>query len=684
MSVRRTLTPNLQRSSSSRPTTDGAPGIPADPRRVVVDQVRPVVDCGDLPAKATAGQPLPVSAVLVADGHDPLLGWVWHGPRVGQPLEMGSRPLRWEEVALEPLGNDRYRAWVTPSEVGDWAFAVVGMADEYGAWLRDLRIRIEAGQDASLDLEEGARMAEGRAATAPPGDQHALRTLAGQLRQRAGPGVRLRHAERDAVIALMRRTADRRRATIAGPLPLWVDRDRAGFSAWYEMFPRSEGAQPGRSGTFATAARRLPDVAAMGFDVLYLPPIHPIGRTHRKGRNNSLECGPDDPGSPWAIGGPEGGHTAVHPDLGTIADFERFVAAARNAGLEVALDYALQSSADHPWVREHPQWYRHRADGSVRYAENPPKRYQDIYPFDFDTEDREHLWAALRDVMLFWISHGVRVFRVDNPHTKPFRFWQWLIRDVHEHHPDVLFLAEAFTRPAVMQRLAKLGFSQSYTYFTWRNSKWELSEYLHELSQSEEVDWFRPNFWVNTPDILHDTLQRGGLPAFRLRATLAAITCPSWGMYSGYELGENVPLREGSEEYLDSEKYQLRPRDWNQPQSLAPFISTLNAIRQRHRGAIAQLSTLRLHHIENDEMLCVSRATPARDDVVLLIVNLDPHHVREATTWLDLASLGIPADRPFQAYDELGGATYVWQGPRNYVRLDPAVTPAHVLHLRPL
>jgi starch synthase (maltosyl-transferring) len=684
VSVRRTLTPNLQRSSSSPPTTDGASGIATDARRVVIDQVRPIVDCGRLPAKATAGQPLPVSAVLVADGHDPLLGWVWHGPPVRQALEPGSRPARWQEVALDPLGNDRYMAWVTPSQVGDWAFAVVGVPDEYGAWLRDLRIRIEAGQNVELDLEEGARMAEGRAAAATPGDQRALRALAAQLRQRAGPAVRLRHAEREPAIALMRRTAARSRATIAGPLPLWVDRDRAGFSAWYEMFPRSEGARPPRSGTFDSAARRLPDIAAMGFDVLYLPPIHPIGRTHRKGRNNALECAPDDPGSPWAIGASEGGHTAIHPDLGTVADFDHFVASARTAGLEVALDYALQSSADHPWVREHPQWYRHRADGSVRYAENPPKRYQDIYPFDFDTEDRENLWAALRDVMLFWISHGVRIFRVDNPHTKPFRFWQWLIRTIHGSHPDVLFLAEAFTRPAVMQRLAKLGFSQSYTYFTWRNSKWELSEYLYELSQSEEVDWFRPNFWVNTPDILHDTLQRGGLPAFRLRAALAAITCPSWGMYSGYELGENIPLREGSEEYLDSEKYQLRPRDWNQPQSLAPFIATLNAIRRRHRGAIGQLGTLRLHHIENDEMLCVSRATPARDDVLLLVVNLDPHHAREATTWLDLASLGIPADRPFQAYDELGGATYTWQGPNNYVRLDPAVTPAHVLHLRPL
>ena len=654
-----------------------------DPRRVVIDRVRPLVDCGALPAKATVGLPLSVSAVLVADGHDPLMGWVWHGPPAPRLTDSLAPPRGWREVWLDPQGNDWYGAWISPNEVGEWAFAVGGVVDEYGAWLRDLRIRIEAGQDTTLDLEEGAIMAERRSREGvSAADQRALAALAGQLRARTAHSTRLHQAERPQTVALMRRTADRSRATVSGTFPLWVDRERAGFSAWYEMFPRSEGAVPPRSGTLRSAARRLPAIAGMGFDVVYLPPIHPIGRSFRKGRNNSLECGPGDPGSPWAIGAKEGGHTAVHPDLGTIEDFDAFVDTARNAGVEVALDYALQTSADHPWVREHPSWFRHRADGSVRYAENPPKRYQDIYPFDFDTDDREGLWAALRDVMLFWIGHGVRIFRVDNPHTKPFRFWEWLIRDIHARNPEVLFLAEAFTRPAVMQRLAKLGFSQSYTYFTWRNSKWELSEYLHELSQTDETDWFRPNFWVNTPDILHATLQRGGLPAFKLRAVLAAITCPSWGMYSGYELGENVPLREGSEEYLDSEKYQLRPRNWDQPQSLAPFIARLNAIRNRHREAIAQLSTLRLHHIENEEMLCVSRTTHQRDDVLLLIVNLDPHAAREATTWLDLAALGIPAEHPFEAHDELAGNTYVWQGPRNYVRLDPAVTPAHVLHLR--
>ena len=422
----------------------------------------------------------------------------------------------------------------------------------------------------------------------------------------------------------------------------------------------------------------------MGFDIVYLPPIHPIGVTHRKGANNNLEPGPDDPGSPWAIGSAEGGHTAIHPDLGTIKDFDAFVAAARKAGLEVALDYALQCSPDHPWVTEHPQWFRHRPDGSIRYAENPPKRYQDIFPINFDTEDREALWEALRDVMLFWIGHGVRVFRVDNPHTKPLPFWEWLIAQVHESHPDVLFLAEAFTRPAVMKALAKVGFTQSYTYFTWRNTKEELAEYLTELSSTEMVDYFRPNFWVNTPDILHAFLQRGGPAAFRLRLVLAALTAPSWGMYSGYELYENIAVREGSEEYLNSEKYQVRIRDWNDPRSLAPMVETVNGIRRRHREAIALLRTLHVHHIDSPDMLCVSRMSDDGRDVLLIIVNLDPHSAHEATTWLDLAALGIPADAPFSAHDELTGATYSWWGPANYVRLDPAYQPAHVLHLRPM
>ena len=649
--------------------------------RVVIERPRPVVECGSLPAKATVGIPVTITASIFADGHDLVMGWVRHGwPGAG-----GDISDRWQELPMRALGDDRFGAVLTPAQEGPWAFEIVGMPDLYGSWLGDLRVRLDAGQDVALELEEGAGMAERAAALTGTAerDRQALTSLATRLRDpSATQAHRLQEAARPPAVTLMRHTADRGTATHSGPWRLTVERELAGFSAWYEMFPRSEGAEPPRSGTFRTAAARLPAVAAMGFDVVYLPPIHPIGRSFRKGPNNVTEAAPGDVGSPWAIGAAEGGHTAVHPDLGTLDDFTFFVAEAGRQGLEVALDYALQCSPDHPWVVEHPGWFRHRADGSVRYAENPPKRYQDTYPLDFGTADRAALWTALRDVALFWIRRGVRIFRVDNPHTKPFAFWEWLIAEVHRHHPDVIFLAEAFTRPAVMQRLAKLGFSQSYTYFTWRTSKAELSEYLTELSQTERVDWFRPNFWVNTPDILHAYLQQGGPAAFRVRATLAATTAPSWGMYSGYELGERVAAEPGSEEYADSEKYQLRPRDWNRPESLAPYITRLNEIRHRHREAIALLPTLRIQEIRNDSMLCVSRVNQARDDVLLVVVNLDPYRPQEGTIWLDLEGLGIPADLPFEAYDELTGATYVWQGSESYVRLDPAQQSAHVLHLR--
>ena len=673
---RNPVPPRRPRAAATVPAPTATPTA-----RVVIEQPRPVVECGALPAKATAGIPLAISGSIFADGHDLVMGWVRHG----RPGSGGGTAERWQELPMRALGDDRFGAVITPTRVGPWSFEIVAMPDLYGSWVGELRVRLDAGQDIALELEEGARMAD-RAAALPgtgDGDRLELGALSTRLRD---PSVtqahRLHEAARPPSLALMQRTADRETATRSGPWRLIVARALAGFSAWYEMFPRSEGAQPPHSGTFRTAAARLPAIAAMGFDVVYLPPIHPIGHSFRKGPNNETESAPADVGSPWAIGAAEGGHTAVHPDLGTLDDFALFVAEASRQGLEVALDYALQCSPDHPWVGEHPEWFRHRADGTVRYAENPPKRYQDIYPLDFGTVDRAGLWAALRDVVLFWIRHGVRIFRVDNPHTKPFAFWEWLIAEIHRHHPDVVFLAEAFTRPAVMQRLAKLGFSQSYTYFTWRTTKAELSEYLTELSQTERVDWFRPNFWVNTPDILHAYLQQGGPAAFRVRATLAATTAPSWGMYSGYELCERVAAEPGSEEYACSDKYQLRPRDWNRADSLAPYITRLNEIRHRHREAIALLPALRIQEIKNDSMLCVSRVNQARDDALLVVVNLDPYHPQEGTIWLDLEGLGIPGDIPFEAHDELTGTTYVWQGPESYVRLDPAQQSAHVLHLR--
>jgi len=646
--------------------------------RVVVEHVRPTVDCGDLPAKAAVGQPVRVSADVFADGHDMLVAWVRHG-------RPGSRQ-RLEEP-MTAVGNDHWQALFTPPKQGAWEFEIVGLVDDYGTWLRDLRARIGAGQDVAVEFEVGARMVEARmsgGARLRAADATSLGRLRDALRDASLPDAsKLTEAAKLPLVALMQRLADRRRATVAGPFPLWVDRELGVFSAWYEMFPRSEGAHDGHSGTFATAAERLPAIAAMGFDIVYLPPIHPIGSTFRKGPNNTLDAGPDDPGSPWAIGGESGGHTAVHPDLGTLDDFDAFVARARDAGLEVALDYALQCSPDHPWVREHPQWFKHRPDGTIRYAENPPKRYQDIYPIDFETEDREALWNALRDVVLFWVDHGVTVFRVDNPHTKPIPFWQWMVDEVRRKHADVVFLAEAFTRPRVMQRLAKVGFTQSYTYFTWRNAKGEIEEYLRELSQSEMVDWFRPNFWPNTPDILHETLQYGGPAAFRLRLLLAALASPSWGMYSGYELYENTPLREGSEEYLNSEKYQYRPRQWDRVDSLAPMITRVNEIRRRHRGAVGLLRTLTLHSADNDGVLVFSRAADARDDVLLVVLSLDPFNVRETTVWLDLAALGLRDNQYYEVHDELSGQAWVWHGAGNYVRLDPAVQPGHVFAVRP-
>ena len=644
-------------------------------RRVAVEHVRPSAG-GTFSAKATVGLPLEVSADIFADGHDQLRAWALFSYG-----ELGTGPAA--RVDLEDTGNDRWVGAFAPDRVGPWQFVVVAVVDDHGTWLRDLRLRLGAGQDIALELEEGALMVERRLNAAPSDAAPGLRKLRDGLRSKKTPAARLEIAASPAAVAVMAATLDVSAATTSAAMPLWVDRELAGFGAWYEMFPRSEGATAGHPGTFATAAKRLPAIAAMGFDVVYLPPIHPIGSSFRKGPNNTLDAAPGDPGSPWAIGSSDGGHTAVNPDLGDLRDFDRFVVAARRAGLEVALDYAIQCSPDHPWVTERPQWFRHRSDGTIRYAENPPKRYQDIYPLDFETEDREGLYAALRDVLEFWIAHDVKVFRVDNPHTKALDFWEWVIDDVHRVHPDVIFLAEAFTRPRMMERLARLGFTQSYTYFTWRNTREELAEYLSRLSQTEMVDWFRPNFWVNTPDILHAYLQEGGPAAFRVRAVLAAMTAPSWGMYSGYELCENVAVSPGSEEYLDSEKYQLRPRDHARADSLAPLVTTLNGIRRRHREAVALLRNLRVQRVEGDAILCVSRRNHAGDDVLLMVCNLDPHNVREATLHLDLTELGVGADAPFKVVDELDGASYSWRGPANYVLLDPRRAPAHVFHVVP-
>ncbi|HEX3390917.1 MAG TPA: alpha-1,4-glucan--maltose-1-phosphate maltosyltransferase [Streptosporangiaceae bacterium] len=517
-----------------------------------------------------------------------------------------------------------------------------------------------------------------------------LRQVAVQLRDRAlPPWDRLAAASAPEVRAILAQYPLRDLVSRSARYPVIVHRQRALYGAWYEFFPRSEGVEidpmgyrEPRSGTFRTAARRLDGVADMGFDVVYLPPIHPIGTTARKGANNVLEAAPGDPGSPWAIGAPEGGHDAIHPDLGTLADFDAFVGRTRELGMEVAIDLALQTSPDHPWVTEHPEWFTKRADGRIAYAENPPKKYQDIYPLNFD-HDPGGIYVEVLRIVRQWMAHGVRIFRVDNPHTKPLAFWERLLAEIARTDPDVLFLAEAFTRPAMMRALAEIGFHQSYTYFTWRNSSAELSDYLRELS-GPAAAYMRPNFFVNTPDILHEYLQHGGPPAFKIRAVLAAMLSPAWGIYSGYELCENVPVRPGSEEYLDSEKYQFRPRDWELaqqgPTGIAPYIARLNAIRKAH-PALHWLRNLRFHHVDQPELICFSKRAPLEEDTVLVVVNLDPHQPREATVWLDLPALGLESDADFVVTDELSGQSFRW-GRANYVRLDPGYEPAHIFQVK--
>jgi len=644
--------------------------------RVQVQAIRPSVDGGRHAAKAVAGDDVVVGADVFREGHEKVAAAVRaKGPAGG----------KWREVALRPDVNDRWYGAFPVDAVGAWRYQVLGWTDHWATWLDGFAKKVAAGQpDLSLEVEEGARLLERRKVPKPA--RAALAEVVAVLRAPdAGVGAQHAAVTDPALALLLARHPERLDATASAELPLWVDRERARFSAWYEMFPRSEGAQPaeGTSGTFATAQTRLPEIAAMGFDVVYLPPIHPIGRAFRKGPNNTLTPGPDDPGVPWAIGSEEGGHDAIHPDLGSFDDFDAFVAEAERQGLEVALDYAIQCSPDHPWVRSHPEWFRHRPDGTIAYAENPPKKYQDIYPIDFDTADITGLTAELKRILDVWIAHGVRVFRVDNPHTKAIPFWEWVIAEVHRDHPDVLFLAEAFTRPKMMATLGKVGFSQSYTYFAWRNSKSELTEYGTELAHGESADYFRPNFWPNTPDILTEYLQTGGPPAFKVRAALAATMSPSYGIYAGYELFEGTAVRHGSEEYLDSEKYQYRPRDWSRPDSLAPYLTALNAAR-RTQPALRHLRTLWYHHVGNDALLCYSKVTPERTDPVLVIANLDPHHRQVGTTWLDLWQLGLEHAGPYEARDLLTGAVYIWHGPENYVELDPHVEPVHLFALRAL
>lgn len=657
--------------------------------RIPVMNVMPVVDLGRLAAKATVGEPFPVSASVFREGHDKL------GAEVVLTDPSGARrdPVRMTKHEDVP---DRYDASVTPDLPGAWTFEVQAWSDPIATWQHAAGIKIPAEIDVELMFTEGRLLLERVQAGLPRKDRPAHELVAGAIAactDTARPAAaRLAVLQAPELEALLLAHPLRELVTVEGPYPAYADRPRALFGSWYEFFPRSEGATvdatTGKvtSGTFVTAAKRLDAVAAMGFDVIYLPPIHPIGEVNRKGPNNTLTPGPDDTGSPWAIGSKDGGHDAIHPDLGTFADFDAFVARAGELGLEVALDLALQCAPDHPWVVAHPEWFTTRADGTIAFAENPPKKYQDIYPVNFDNDPTGICREVLRVVRL-WMKRGVRIFRVDNPHTKPLAFWEWLLKEVRRTDPDVLFLSEAFTRPAMMHGLGAVGYHQSYTYFTWRTAKWEIEEYLTEVSH-ESDHLMRPNFFVNTPDILHAYLQYGGPPAFKIRAVVAACGSPSWGVYAGYELFEHVAVKPGSEEYLDSEKYQIRVRDWEAAdrdgRTLAPYLTRLNEIRRRH-PALQLLRNVTIHSTDDENILCFSKHTVGADgrpdDLVIVVVNLDPHAARETMVHLDLPALGLGWGDSIVVHDEITGGDWSWSQ-HNYVRLDPYDEPAHVLSVR--
>jgi starch synthase (maltosyl-transferring) len=657
--------------------------------RIPIMAVTPVIEGGRYPAKATVGESFPVSALVFREGHDAL------SADVVLTAPDGKRRPR-TPMSKDPHEPDLWHAEVTPDQQGRWAFAIEGWGDPIATWRHDAEIKIPAGIDVELMFTEGALLLE-RVIDQLPKRSKGRLVLADAVtavRDSARPeSVRYSAAVSPEVDAVLATSPLRELVTSEGPYPFFADRERALYGSWYEFFPRSEGAYVDQasgkvvSGTFGTAAKRLDAVAAMGFDVIYLPPIHPIGRVNRKGRNNTLNPGPDDTGSPWAIGSTEGGHDAIHPDLGTMEDFDDFVRRANELGLEVALDLALQAAPDHPWVTSHPEWFTTRADGSIAYAENPPKKYQDIYPINFDN-DPEGIYNEVLRIVRMWMSHGVRVFRVDNPHTKPVEFWEWLLGEVRGTDPDVIFLAEAFTKPAMMRALGTVGFQQSYTYFTWRTAKWELAEYLNEVSH-ETSPVMRPNFFVNTPDILHAFLQYGGPAAFKIRAVLASMGSPSWGVYAGYELFEHVAVKPGSEEYLDTEKFQIRIRDWDaaeaEGRTLAPYLTRLNEIRRAHR-ALQRLRNLVVHSSDDDAILVFSKSVHSDraeggEDTVIVVVNVDPHGTRETTVHLNMPALGLDWSDQLTVHDELTDQSWTW-GEANYVRLDPYVEPAHILTVR--
>ena len=674
-------------------TEDPSP-LPSTWSRPVVRAVTPQVDGGRRPAKTTVGELVTVEADAFIDGHDAIR------------CDLRSRhstDSKWATSPMRPLFDDRWRGALPITRPGLYRFSVRARVDEFLTWRNDLRERSKAGQDLSVELEVGAEIVERAISRARTRERELLASLAVAFRSSPrglesavppalaawAPGESADETLASVVFseqldAVMADLIDPRSGVSSEAYWLEAEVAKARFSSWYELFPRSASASPGRHGTFSDVQRSLDDVEQMGFDVLYLPPIHPIGETARKGRNGATSPGPEDPGSPWAIGSAAGGHTAIHPALGTLADFRSLVTDAGARGIDVAIDLAFQASPDHPWVKEHPAWFRRRPDGSIRYAENPPKRYEDIYPFDFASEDWKALWLALRDVVLFWMKQGVKVFRVDNPHTKPFAFWDWLIASVRSHTPEVIFLSEAFTRPRIMEHLARIGFTQSYTYFTWRSSKWELETYLTELTRGETSAYLRPNLWPNTPDILSEDLQTGGRAAFITRLVLAATLSSSYGIYGpAFELQEHLPREKGSEEYLGSEKYEIRCWDVESPKSLAALVGLVNRIRREHE-ALQFNDRLEFHPTDNDQLIAYSKVREGQNgnDIIVTVVNLDHHHTQTGWVTLDLDALGLSDTRPYTAHDLLSDARFTWKAASNFVSLDPSVAPCHILALR--
>jgi starch synthase (maltosyl-transferring) len=641
--------------------------------RVVIESVRPEVDGGRFPAKTVVGQRFSVEADIYAE-YEPIVS--------GVVIHRSEKETEWQETPMQPAGEDHYVAAFVIEPLGTYCYTIEAWIDSFETWRRLLRRKVDARQDVSGELQIGARLVQDAAGRASEAHRKQLETAASRIGADRPAGERARAALADRLALLMRRYPDRSGATrYDRELRVTVDPPKSVFSNWYELFPRSWAAEPGQHGTFRDVEAVLPYVAGMGFDILYLPPIHPIGRSHRKGKNNSLRAKATDPGSPWAIGSAEGGHKSVHPQLGTLADFRRLVDRAKEQGLDIALDIAFQCSPDHPYVKEHPEWFRRRPDGSIQYAENPPKKYEDIYPFDFESEDWRALWEELKSVFLFWVEQGVHLFRVDNPHTKPFRFWEWVIAEVKRECPDAMFLSEAFTRPRLMERLAKSGFTQSYTYFAWKTKKDDIQDYLTQLTTAPLKDYFRPNAWPNTPDILTEYLVTGGRPAFVVRLVLATTLCSSYGIYGpAFELGEHIPAHPGSEEYLNSEKYELKRWDIERKDSLRETITRLNAIR-RENPALQSNERLSFHPADNEGVICYSKSSEGDGNIVLAVVNLDPRRVRTAVIDLPLEDWDLDPRGSFEIEDLLNGTTSCWRGSRQQLRLNPKTSPAAIFRL---